>query len=252
MAMRQQVVCGWHAVLAALEQRPRQLRRLYLHKERSADLAEMLRQLAKARVPYHIVAAEDLERLCASRAHQGVAAVFDPPVLSRLRVDAVGPLARRPAVWLALDGVGNPHNLGAIARTAAFLGVHGLWLDASDAAPIASTAALRTAEGALEHLRVELVDDLPAALGAFGLAGGTTAALCLDQAISWNQWQPRREQGVVVVAGAEETGVRPAVRAACQTAVRIDGTSAVESLNVGVAVGIVLARLLAMPAGGQD
>ncbi|MBI5609499.1 MAG: RNA methyltransferase [Deltaproteobacteria bacterium] len=250
MAVRQQVVCGWHAVLAALEQRPRQLRRLYLHKERSAELAETMRQLAKARVPYHIVAAEDLERLCASRAHQGVAAVFDPPVLPRLSVDTVGPLAQQAAVWLALDGVGNPHNLGAIARTAAFLGVRGLWLDARDAAPITSTAALRTAEGALEHLSIQVVEDLPAALAAFGQAGGATAALCLDRAVSWSQWQPQRDRGVVVVAGAEETGVRPAVRAACQTAVRIDGTAAVESLNVGVAVGIVLARLLA--SGGRS
>ncbi len=246
MAARQQVVCGWHAVLAALQQRPRQLRRFYLHRDRSAELAETLRQLARARVPYHIVPAEDLERLCASRAHQGVAAVFDPPVLPHLNAAAVRLQAQQPGVWLALDGVGNPHNLGAIARTAAFLGVRGLWLDARDAAPIASTAALRTAEGALEHLDVALVDDLAAALADFARGGGATAALCLDQAISWNQWQPSRQRGVVVVAGAEESGVRADVRAACQTAVRIDGTGAVESLNVGVAVGMVLSRLLAM------
>lgn len=243
-APREQVVCGWHAVRAALQHRPQHLRRLLLSDARRADLALTLRHLARQRVPYRIVGPEELERASGSRAHQGVCAVFAAPQLPLASGAELRQWATERGVWLALDGVGNPHNLGAIARTAAFLGARGLWLDVGDAAPVTSTAALRTAEGALETLPVWLVDGLPAALQTLGQAGGSTAALCLQDAVSLGQWQPPRDRAIVLVAGAEELGVSAAVRRACATALRIPGTDAVESLNVGVAVGVALARWL--------
>jgi TrmH RNA methyltransferase len=195
-------------------------------------------------VAYRLVSAEELERASGSRAHQGVCAVLAAPQLPVASLAQLRAWASEPGVWLALDGVGNPHNLGAIARTAAFLGARGLWLDASDAAPVTSAAALRTAEGALETLPVWLMDGLPAGLQAVQQAGGSVAALCLQDAVALGSWQPPRDRAVVLVAGAEEHGVSPAVRRACATAVRIPGSAAVDSLNVGVAVGVALARWL--------
>lgn len=247
---REQVLCGRHAVLAALATRPAALLRLFLTREHTQALSVQLQQLARRRVAYRVVTAQEIERICGSRAHQGLCAVVVPPKHPQAGVAELRRIGGQPGVWLALDGVGNPHNLGAIARTAAFLGASGLLIAQGDSPPIASGAAYRTAEGALETLPVWVVADMAKAIGAFGEGGGQAAALCLLDAQPLGVWRPPRGRGILLVAGAEETGVRADVRAACGAAVRIDGSGAVESLNVGVAVAIALAHVLALGGPG--
>ena len=152
MSRPEQIVCGQHAVLAALQHRARDVRRLYFAPSHLAALRPVLRELAARRAVYREVSDAELERVAQSRAHQGLCAVLDAPETETVRLDDLHDWAAAPGVTLALDGVGNPHNLGAIARTAAFLGAGAILLSAEGVACVRSTSAYRTAQGGLETL----------------------------------------------------------------------------------------------------
>ena len=136
---------GLNACLAAFARRPAALRKVYLTEARIAALKPVLAWCVKHRLGYRVVETEDLERLTATRHHEGVC--FDlvrspPPRLA----DWLAHLPSAPAASLLLwlDGVGNPHNLGALLRSAAHFGVQGV-ISGSDIE--LSGAAARVAEG---------------------------------------------------------------------------------------------------------
>lgn len=242
---------GWHAVLAVLAQRPADVQRLHydpdLPPQRLQTLAPHLRALAAARKPYRQTPADELQKLAGTHAHQGVVAACLPRQLAVLTPADVDAAAAQPGLWLALDGVANPHNVGALARSAAFLGVRGVWLAGPGAVTACSPAALRTAEGALESLPVAHATDLLAAVQRFASAGGQTAALSVHASQSlWHAQGLAQRQAVLLVCGAEEDGLQPAVERACQLRLHIAGTQPppVESLNVSAATAIALAVLL--------
>lgn len=252
---RLQLVSGWHAALAVLNQRPADVQRLHhdpdLPPQRLQALAPHLRALAAARKPYRQTPADELQKLAGTHAHQGIVLACAPRQLPVLTPGAVDAAAAQPGLWLALDGVANPHNVGALARSAAFLGVRGLWLAGPGAVTACSPAALRTAEGALESLPLAHATDLRAAVQRFAAAGGHTAALSVHASQSlWQAQGLAHRNPVLLVCGAEEDGLHPEVERACQQRLHITGTqpAAVESLNVSAATAIALAVLL-QPSG---
>jgi tRNA G18 (ribose-2'-O)-methylase SpoU len=139
---------------------------------------------------------------------------------------------------VALDGVENPHNVGAVIRSAAFLGADGVVVHGRTEAPF-SPAALRVAEGGAEHVILGRVDDLAALLGVLADAG--VAVVGTDAAASDDARAFRYPRRCVIVLGSEASGLSAAVRRTLTHTVGIRGTGAVESLNVSVAAGIVLA-----------
>lgn len=191
--------------------------------------------MAASRKPFRIVADDELAKVAGSPLHGGICAVAHPrPVYplepSRL---AVAPLV------LLLDGVGNPHNLGAIARTAAFFGVRDLILsdDPRQAAP--SGAAYRTAEGGLEHLGLWRAS-VPAGVGALANTHRIVASVA-EGGVPPARLQ--RDRPVVLVLGNEERGARPELLALAQDRVTIPGSGAVQSLNVSAAAAVLIAAL---------
>jgi TrmH RNA methyltransferase len=242
---REQTLCGLRAVQAALRQRPEQVRRLYFAAEYAWQLAPVLADLATRRAIFRQLPADELDRVAGTRAHQGLVAVLEAPEVPILPRLAVEQAAREAGVTLLLDGVGNPHNIGAIARTAAFLGVRALWLTREGAETVRSSAACRTAEGGLEHLPVAACHDALTVVRAFVNAGGQVLALSVRGDKTLADLTVWRGKAVLLVLGSEEDGLHPAVEAACSLRVRIAGTGAVESLNVSVAAGIALAALCA-------
>ncbi len=241
---REQTICGLRAVQAALRQRPDRVRRLFYSAEHSQSLQPVLAQMAKRRGIFRVLPPEELDRVAGSRAHQGLVAVLDAPEVSVVTREIVAQTARVPGLTLLLDGVGNPHNVGAIARTAAFLGVRAMWLTADGAACVRSSAACRTAEGGLEYLPVAACHDALAVVQAYVHAGGQALALSVRGDKTLADLAQFRGQPVLLVLGSEEAGLDPAVEAACTLRLRIAGTGAVESLNVSVAAGIALATLV--------
>ena len=142
---------------------------------------------------------------------------------------------------LILDGIGNPHNLGAIARSAAFFGVKSLVINHVPGAALPSNAAYRTSEGALEYLELYRTRDLPAVLTALGPVYRTIAATLRPGALALDAVP--RDRPVALILGNEEAGVSAAVLAACRREVRIAGAGLVQSLNVAQAAAVLIHAL---------
>jgi TrmH RNA methyltransferase len=144
-----------------------------------------------------------------------------------------------------LDGVGNPHNLGAIARSAAFFSCAGLLLTGDPRGAGLSDAAYRTSEGGLEHLALYRVANPAVALRAMAPRFTTVAA------VSRGGVAPAalpRGKPFALVLGNEEEGPAGASLAACAHRVTLPGSGRVESLNVSVAAAVLIHALDSLPA----
>lgn len=231
-------IYGLNAVRAVFARRPQAIRKLYLAEARIPQLQPLLKWCVAKRVGYRVVEEADLQKLAASAHHEGVVAEVlreEPLLLSPwLRELPAGPCC---ALWL--DGVGNPHNLGAILRSAAHFGVAAMLLPKHS--PLAlSGAAARVAEGGAEavpFVRMGREDNAIAQLRGAGFAlvatvvrgGGDLFAAKLP---------PR----VVYVLGAEGEGMDAELAKACDLRLSIPGTGTVESLNVAAATAVLLSQ----------
>jgi len=202
-------------------------------------LAELLDLAAKEGVPVETVPRSVLDATAETAAHQGVAAVVS-------QVESIGldellaiPLGgTEPPFVLALDGIEDPHNLGALVRSADAAGCHGVVLPRHRSAPLSATA-VKSSAGALEHVPVAEVPNLTRALErlrasglwCIGLDGAAESSLFdLDLA----------DEPVCVVVGSEGAGLHRLVRETCDVLVRIPMAGQVASLNASVAGALAL------------
>jgi TrmH RNA methyltransferase len=247
MSERRERIYGLEAALAVLHVRPDDVRRIAYHAELGPRLGPLLRDAAARRVAYSEKPDAELRAIAGSDHHEGlVVEALERVILDDAElVTRFGP-DRGPLRLVALDGVENPHNVGAIVRTAAFLGVDGVIVPARKPTPL-SPAAVRVAEGGAEHVVLGAATDLARVLGALADRGVTVIgadASAADDARTFRY--PRR---VAIVLGSEAAGASAAVRARFTAAVAVRGTGAVESLNVSVAAGIVLGAATRPSAG---
>jgi TrmH RNA methyltransferase len=236
-AMKPDVICGAQAVGALFARRPDDALRLFYAADLRRAVGPWCAMLAAAKKPYRLVEEPELAKVAATQHHGGVAVVAKPRV-PRVFDPANPPLGQ---FILVLDGVGNPHNLGAIARSAAFFGVPALLIGEGFGAALPSGAAYRTAEGGLEWLDLYRSRDLPAALAALAPHYRTVAASLSATAEPLADFSG--EGPVALVLGNEETGCSPEVLVACRRRVRIPGAGRVESLNVAQAAAVLLHAL---------
>ena len=231
-------VHGLNAVQAVFARRPHAIRKLYLAESRIPQLQPLLKWCVANRVGYRVVEEGDLQKLAASSHHEGVIAEVtreEPTPLSTwLRDLPAGPLC---ALWL--DGIGNPHNLGAILRSAAHFGVAAVLLPKASTLGL-SGAAARVAEGGAEAVtmvRLGREDNSIAQLHGAGFA--LAATVVRGGADLFASSLPQR---LVYVMGAEGEGMSTQLAAACDLRLSIPGTGAVESLNVAAATAVLLAQ----------
>lgn len=181
-----------------------------------------------------------LDRLATDGPSKGMIALADPPELVELDTLLEG----EPSLLVALDGVGDPHNKGAILRTAEFFGAHGVFWPRDGSAPL-SAAAVRAAAGATERLAMASVVNLARALQQCKDAQmwivGTVAegGMPLAEAATADKLPDR----LVVVLGGEHAGMRRLTRDVCDFLVTIERTGHIASLNVSTAAAVVLAAL---------
>ena len=144
---------------------------------------------------------------------------------------------QRPIV-IALDGITDAHNLGAILRTAAFMGVSGVILPKDRAAQINDTV-YRIASGGLEYLRVAQVTNLVSALESLKEIGFWSVGFSenAEQDLS----QLKQDFAPVLVIGNEEKGIRPLVRQNCDFLVKLSSKTGLQSLNASVAAALAMA-----------
>jgi 23S rRNA (guanosine2251-2'-O)-methyltransferase len=197
------------------------------------DLAER-RGVEVATVPRSLIDAE-----AHSGAHQGVLAVVAPiEPIDLIELLAIPLTGSEPPFFLALDGVEDPHNLGALARSAEAAGCHGLVLPRHRSAPL-SAVAVKSSAGALEHLPVAEVPNLARAIERLRDSGiwcigldGTADASLFDLQLA--------DEPVCVVVGGEGAGLHRLVRDSCDVLVRIPMSGQIESLNASVAGALAL------------
>lgn len=183
------------------------------------------------------VGVDELERHCHSDAHQGIAA----EAADYCYVEASALLAHAEPLIVALDEVQDPQNLGAIARSAECAGATGLVLPRHRSAEV-TPAVCRASAGAVEHIAIarvrNLADFLAEAKRADCWCYGAAAGAEVDYR------SPDYRGGVVCVFGSEGRGLRPRVAAVCDALIAMPLRGRIESLNVGVAVAVVLYGIL--------
>ena len=235
--MQTDTICGFNAVAALFRRRPDAALRLYYTEAGRGVAGPFCAELARRRAPYRLLPPDEMARAAGTPHHGGIAVVARARVVPILQAAD----APRERVLLVLDGIGNPHNFGAIVRSAAFFGVRTLVLNHVAGAALPSDAAYRTAEGAMEELVLYRSRELPALLQALGPIYRTVAATLRPGALALADLP--RDRPVALVLGSEEQGVSPAVLAACRREVRIGGSGLVQSLNVAQAAAVLLHAL---------
>jgi len=233
---REQRLYGVNACLAMFAARPQDLRKVWLLESRLTTLRHVVAHCVKARLGYTVVDDEDLRRLSGSEHHEGVVFAVAPAAEANLS-EWLRDLAPGPQLAIWLDGVGNPHNLGAILRSAAHFGVAGLLLPKHS--PLAlSGAAARVAEGGAEKVPMVRLGRPDNALAQLRSAGFVPAATVVRGGEPLYA-QPLPER-LLLLIGAEQTGIDPALADAAARKLAIPGTGAVESLNVAAATAVFL------------
>lgn len=234
-----EVLFGLHAVVEALEAGKRTIDRVLVSRESGGhNLGRLLRAARSAGVPVTHLPKEVLARKTGSRAvHQGVAALVAP--VAYAEADHVCAQAGRATAGLlvALDGIEDPRNLGAVIRTAAAAGAHGILLGTEETVGI-TPAVAKTAAGALERIPIAREPKLGRRLETLKSLGFRVVAL---DPRSDKLWDTESYRGrVVVIAGGEARGLRRGLLEAADARVALPLASGIESLNVSVAVGAVL------------
>lgn len=235
--MKADTICGANAVTAVFSRRPDDVLRLFYTDDQKLTAGPYCTLLAKTRRPYRMMDADDLAKVAGTVHHGGIVAVAKPrsvPILDKEKPPRV-------KLLLVLDGIGNPHNLGAIARSAAFFGVRAMLIGEGLGHALPSDAAFRVSEGGLEHLDIYRTRDLPAALAAMEPYYRTVAASLDAEALPLVDLP--RDRPVALVLGNEERGVSVQVLAACRRRVRIPARGPVQSLNVAQAAAVLLHAL---------
>jgi TrmH RNA methyltransferase len=229
---------GRAACEALFRSRPDDIIRVYLEQALIPHFSPLLKWAAAQRKAYHVVSAEDLERLTESVHHQGIC------ILARERTPiSFGELEKRmkqsPAqgrLLAYLDGVENPHNLGAIVRTCAHFGVRYV-LGARGRLPRLSPSACRVAEGGAEHVELVVLDSPLADLARLQKSGHRLLATAVKHGRSLYEY--RFTERAIIAFGAEVEGISDAMVKAADEVLCIPGSGMVESLNVGVAFAVI-------------
>jgi len=238
----QEWVYGIHPVTELIERRPQSIARLYTARTSGGQVAQLLRSARRNRVPVsHISAAVLGRKLPRGVAHQGVAALVSP--ISYLDPDDLcRSVSEEPNVVLLLaDRIVDPGNLGALIRTAAAVGVAGLLLSADETVGVTSSVA-KVAAGQAERLPIARESKPARRVETLNRAGFRSVLLDPRGDSDWDRADLTGP--LLLVAGGEERGVRPAVLKACQLRVRIPLAPGVESLNVAMATGVLLFEAL--------
>lgn len=227
---------GINACLAAFAKRPDDLRKVYLTEARLGGLKPVLAWCVQHKLGYRVVETDDLDRLTGSRHHEGVC--FD--MLRRVPMqlaELIAKPASKNSLLLWLDGVGNPHNLGALLRSAAHFDADGVIVPSASSLDL-SGAAARVAEGGAEAVPLARIDDEREALAQLRAAGYSIAATLPREGSSlYATALPKR---LVLVLGAEGEGINQALVDAADLRIGIPGSGIVESLNIAASAAVVM------------
>jgi TrmH RNA methyltransferase len=230
-------VYGENACHALFANRPEAIVRAYFTQEVTPRFRNALRWLAANRRAYHVVDAREINKVSGTEHHGGVCFIIKKRQGLSVREYLRGN-ERQTDCIVAIEDVGNPHNLGGMMRSAAHFGVNAVMINQPDL--LESGAAIRTAEGGAEHLQAISFDDFSDALAQLQRAGYTVITTSSHQGEPLSR--AKLPAKAVFVLGQESDGLSDTVLEQGDMSIAIDGSGKVESLNVSVATGILLAE----------
>ncbi|TAM47932.1 MAG: 23S rRNA (guanosine(2251)-2'-O)-methyltransferase RlmB [Gammaproteobacteria bacterium] len=236
--MSEELITGIHAVLAALTRSPERVQALWVSRERrDRRLGEILSAARDADIKVHQVPRATLDRMAGER-HQGVAARVQETAVRRAEDlgEFLDALTGAPLL-LVLDGVQDPHNLGACLRSAEAAGAHAVIVPRDNSAPL-SPVARRAAAGAAESVPFFQVTNLARCLDDLKQRGIWLVGATQDA--ETELYRADLNGPLALVLGGEGKGLRRLTREHCDVLVGIPMAGAVASLNVSVATGICL------------
>lgn len=246
--MSTELLIGIHSVEAALTHDAGNIVELYIETgQQNARVKELSERARDLGVKPHARDRADLDRMTGGARHQGVAARYNtPPPRSEAELPALIEAAGNEALFLVLDGVTDPHNLGACLRSAEAAGVTAVIVTKDRAVGI--TATVRTASaGAADRVPFIAVTNLARAMRILKDAGVWVTGLAGEAETSIHALD---FSGPIALAiGSEGEGMRRLTREACDHLARIPMRGDVESLNVSVATGIALFEVLRQRSG---
>ncbi|MDR3214239.1 MAG: 23S rRNA (guanosine(2251)-2'-O)-methyltransferase RlmB [Azoarcus sp.] len=242
------LIYGFHAVLGRLRRDPESVFELYLSALRNDVRAREVHRLADAAgVKMTQVEGERLDGMVGTRRHQGVIARVDARQ-RMIGIDDVLESLAEPALLLVLDGVQDPHNLGACLRVADAAGAHAV-IAPKDRAVSLNATAIKVASGAADTVPYIAVTNLARALEQLKKAGVWVVGAAEEAEKSL--YDIDQKASIAWVLGAEGDGLRRLTRTICDELARIPMAGSVESLNVSVASGICLFETVRQ-RGGQN
>ena len=244
----QEILYGLHAVREALKAGSRPLQRLLVIRtdKQFADLVQLARTL---HVPVHVQPSASLDRLVPDGRHQGIVA-FAAAKAYQTEESILARAAERsePPLLVILDGVEDPHNLGAVIRTAEGAGVHGVFIPERRAVGLTSVVA-KVSAGAIDHMPVARVTNTSRLIESLKAVGVWVYGVEPSASKLYTDVDLRGPVGLVF--GGEGTGIRPGLLQHCDERIRIPMRGHVQSLNVSASAAVLLfeaARQRGLPA----
>lgn len=226
-------IYGENACLALFKKRPEDIIQLFLTKEKLNKFSPIIKYCAQNKKAYHLVTKVELDQMTKATHHEDVCMVIKKQ--HQRTLEQYIHLKHTSSVLVALENVSNPHNVGAIIRSAAHFGVNGIIIPDAKAAHTAS--AIRTSEGGAEYIDVYEAADFNKTLvllkkNGYQIVATSSHAKKILYDLKWSS-------KVVIVFGEEAGGITKETLALDEN-IKIPGTDHVESLNVSVAAGIIL------------
>jgi 23S rRNA (guanosine2251-2'-O)-methyltransferase len=233
----QEILYGLHAVREALKAGSRPLQRLLVIRtdKQFADLVQLARSL---HIPVHVQPSASLDRLVPGCRHQGIVA-FAAAKAYQTEEAILARAAERnePPLLVILDGVEDPHNLGAVIRTAEGAGVHGVFIPERRAAGLTSAVA-KVSAGAIDHIPVARVTNTSRLIESLKAVGVWVYGVEPSGSKLYTDVDLRGPVGLVF--GGEGTGIRPGLLQHCDDRIRIPMRGHVQSLNVSASAAVLL------------
>lgn len=226
-------IYGENACLSVFKKRPQDIIQFFLTAEKLKKWSSVTKYCAQNKKAYHLVTREEIEKMTKATHHEDVCMV-----IKKLPTRTLAQYLKNKkghSLLLALENVSNPHNIGAIIRSAAHFGVDGIILSEGKSSDTAS--AIRTSEGGSEYVEVFEEKNFHRMLDL--LFKNKYQIITTSSHAKSSLYETKWGANTVIVFGEEANGVSPEIQG-LGTAIKIPGTDHVESLNVSVAAAVIL------------
>lgn len=237
--MEQQILVGFHAVIARIRQAPETLKTVYYDSSRRDRRMKDFVETATDKIgrKLHQADSERLRQLAGHDRHQGVLAFAEPSSIARNIAELLDGIGQKKPLFLILDGVTDPHNLGACLRVADGAGADAIIVPKDRSAQLNTTVS-KVASGAAETMPFVAVTNLARAMRELQEAG--VWLIGTSEESEKTLYDVDLTGPVAIVMGAEGEGMRRLTKETCDELVSIPMHGGVESLNVSVASGVCL------------